>query len=603
MKALHITLRYFLILCLAAAFFSCDRFPSDPDLGDPRDALYVLVEAHALKQLWIYHYFETFSNGYEEGQLFVYDPTPAELEALYQELHNLLRLSDDVMIAAQTLTDSLGLTPTPLSKTSGIFGSLFSFFSEGAEMGERSRQRILTVVSNMTADEKAALFQNQLRDVWRNEFTDENDFWAKLQNGDLDDRTSSIFNDFYDNSDLSNRFVSLANDDNLTPGKIFVKEGASLTEKGMDVVIEATKLATPLGKGMDMVDEGKKWWEKAEKAVDKPLDLLGDEVKERVAGKLAGMVDIDGAVNAVGLGEKTATAVKILSEISFGTDDTQELYENAIDWGIAKITSPDKSITPDVVVAENKSGGSSFPDLIFGVGNYVNNAGEMLMALPAGNWDINAMDKKGEKATTPSVTIVAQQETAVDIQMTGSLFQDVITRLELANFINIYFKYGDETGQSMGMQSYEDHPLSSTGSSFSVGYDFFNDDGDHYTCNISGNITIISYDLPGITLQAEWSVQTPNDGGVSSVYIRQEQDISITNMPFSYFSGATGTYFEINDYYNPEFKSSLSSMVTFRDRLAYFDYENNIISDTTFSTILNASQSRLRVSFMNLSTP
>ncbi|MBN2781377.1 MAG: hypothetical protein JXR21_05385, partial [Candidatus Marinimicrobia bacterium] len=190
---------------------ACDRFPSDPDLADPQDALYVLVQAHALKQLWMYHYFETFSNGYEEGQLFVYDPTIAELEALHEELRNLLLYEDDVVAAAQTLTDSLGLTPSPLSKTTGIFGSLFSFFSEGAEMGERSRDRILTIVSNMTPEEKTALFNNQLRDKWKNQFYDENDFWTKLQNGDLDDRTSSIYNDFYDNSDLNNRFVSLAN--------------------------------------------------------------------------------------------------------------------------------------------------------------------------------------------------------------------------------------------------------------------------------------------------------------------------------------------------------------------------------------------------------
>jgi hypothetical protein len=580
---------------------SCDRFPSDPDLADPQDALYVLIQAHALKQLWMYHYFETFSNGYEEGQLFVYEPTLAELEALHEELRNVLLHKEDVISAAQTVTDSLGLTPSPLSKTTGIFGSLFSFFSEGAAMGERSRERILTIVSNMSNEEKSALFNNQLRSKWKNQFYDENDFWTKLQNGDLDDKTSSIYNDFYDNSDLNNRFVSLADDNNLTPGKIFVKEGASLTEKGMDVVIEATKIATPLGKGMDMVDEGKKWWEKAEKAVDKPLELIEDEIKERVAGKLAGMVDIDGAVNATGLGEKTATAVKILSDISFGTDDTQELYEKAIDWGVAKITSPDKSITPDVIVAENKSGGGGLPDLIFGVGNYVNHAGEILMALPAGNWDISAMDKKGEKAATPSVTITSQQETAVDIQMTGSLHQDVKTRLEKANFISVYFQYGDNTGQYMGMQSSSDYPLSSSGTSFSVAYDYVNDEGTHYILNISGHTTILGYDLPAVTLHATKSIRQANKGW--GQYSHQEEEISIDNLPFAYFSGATGTYFEIGDYYNSEYLASLSSIVNFSDRTAFYNSDDDVLSDTTFSSILNSSQARLRVTFMNSSTP
>lgn len=600
MKYLRIV-RFLTMAFLSLSFFACDRFPSDPDLGDPQDALYVLIQAHALKQIWLYHYFETFSNGYEEGQLFVYEPTKAELESLYEELNELLQYKDDVVVAAQTLTDSLGLTPSPLSKTTGIFGSLFSFFSEGAEMGERSRERILTIVSNMSNEEKSDLFNNQLRSKWKNQFYDENDFWTKLQNGDLDDRTSSIYNDFYDNSDLNNRFVSLADDNNLTPGKIFVKEGASLTEKGMDVVIEATKIATPLGKGMDVVDEGKKWWEKAEKAVEKPLDLIEDEIKERVAGKLAGMADIDGAVNAVGLGEKTAKAVKVLAEISVGSDDTQELYEKAIDWGIAKITSPDKSITPEVIVAENKSGGNSFPDLIFGVGSYINNAGELLMALPGGNWDVTAVDKKGAKASTPAVTISAQQETEVDIQMTGSLHQDVKTRLEQANFISIYFQYGDNTGQYMGMQSSSDYPLSSSGTSFSVAYDYVNDEGTRYILSISGHTTILGYDLPAVTLTATKSIRQTNKGW--GQYSHWEEEISIDNLPFAYFGGATGTYFEIGDYYNSEYLASLSSIVSFSDRTISYNSDDEVLSDTTFSTILNASQARLRVMFMNSSTP
>lgn len=599
MKYLRIV-HVFILAFLSLSFFACDRFPSDPDPEDPRDALYVLVEAHALKQLWIYHYFETFSKNYEEGQLFVYEPSEAELESLYEELNAVLQYKDNVVVAAQTLTDSLGLTPTPLSKTSGIFGSLFNFFSEGDEVGERHRGRILLIVSNMSPGERSDLFHNQLRSKWQREFLDADDFWTKLQNGDLDNRTGSIYNDFYDNSDLNNRFVSLANDRKLSPGNIFVKEGASLVEKGADVVLETSKIVTPLGKGADIVEEGKKWWEKAEKAVDTPMELVKDEIKERVAGKLAGMMDIDGVVNAVGLGEKTANGLKILADISVGTDDTQELYEKAIDWGVAKISSPDKSIAPEVIVAENKSGGSSVPDMIFGVGNYVNNLGEILMSLPAGNWNVTAVNKKGEKASAPAITVTAQQETTVNIQMTGSLHEDVKTRLERANFISIYFQYGDYT-QNMGMESSRDYLLSSGGTSFGTAYDYVNDDGVHYILNISGNTTIITYDLPGINISASRSIRQPNDG--SGLYKHWENEISINNLPFAYFSGSTGAYFEIDDYYNTEYRASLSAIVNFSERTITYNSEGEIISDTTVSTIQDPGQARLRVGLFNLNTP
>jgi hypothetical protein len=593
MKAAPVRFSLCLILISLFLFFSCDRFPSDPDLADPQDALYVLVQAHALKQLWIYHYFETFSNGYEEGQLFVYEPTELELESLYEELNTLLQYKDDVIVAAQTLTDSLGLTPSPLSKTSGIFGSLFDFFSEGAKTGERNRDRILLVVSNMSPEERNNLFHDQLRSKWKNEFLDENDFWTKLQNGDLDDRTGSIYNDFYDNSDLNNRFVSLANDRNLSPGNIFVKEGANLTEKGMDVVIEATKIATPLGKGMDMVDEGKKWWEKAEKAVDKPLELIGDEIKERVAGKVAGMVDIDGAVNASGLGEKTATAVKILSDISFGTDDTQELYEKAIDWGVAKITSPDKSITPDVIVAENKNKGSSFPDLIFGVGNYVNRAGEMLMSLPAGNWDVTAVDKNGQNEDQPRVIITAGQETEIVYEKKDKIIKDlqaVLDSLEMdfsdKTHLYLFFNNGNNEGSMFHNASTHIvnnpicYPLHWSGYSFSrsenishIAYDGHRHYRREKSFSVFGTISLNDLKEPVVSLEAEYNEYYYLDTTRSYVSKEWNKTFTAIEIPL-WIRNYYGTHFEFNTTASSQTPESIADFTY--DMYSYYDSSTTV---------------------------
>jgi hypothetical protein len=463
----------------------------------------------------------------------------------------------------------------------------------------------------MTSDERNNLFNNQLRSTWRNEFADADDFWTKLQNGDIDDKASSIYNDFYDNSDLNNNFVSLANDKNLSPGNIFVKEGASLTEKGMDVVIEATKIVTPLGKGMDIVDDGKKWWEKAEKAVNKHLELVGDEIKERVAGKLAGMVDIDGAVNAVGLGEKTANAVKILSDISFGTDDTQELYEKAIDWGVAKISNPETSVSQDIIVAENAETGTSFPDIVLGVGNYVNRAGEILMALPEGDWNIKSVDRTGSVMAAPVTTITAGSETAVVPEPENDYLDELVALLETMPYVSVYLKFGNESIYiANSITASIRYPLSWGGKSFgqSFTHTVTAEDnggtikpGTKYDNNINGHITLVSFDRAGVSLTAQRTSETPFASNNPEIQRKIIQEITISSLPFAYFSGGLGVTFEIDSYSNRELQGSLSSIASFsyRDIIYAYSYEQGdyvVSSDTTYTEITDTDP-RLRVYF------
>ncbi|RKY54852.1 MAG: hypothetical protein DRP93_04570, partial [Candidatus Neomarinimicrobiota bacterium] len=389
-----------------ALFISCDIFRNvDPEQRAQRDAYYTIVEAHALKQLWIYKFLGTFSDNYTRGQLFVYEPTMNELDDLWDEFNVLMSYTDAVETAIDTLE---ALENDPLAKSfnkslvsSGVVSSLFDFFRGGKAVSENSRKRILMITSNMPQSEKTELFNDMLRSKWRREFSNENEFWTKLQNGELDNKASQIYNDFYSGSFTSdnNTFGTLALDKNLTPGKIFVKEGAKLVEKGAAVIVETAKAATPLGKGIDVVEAGKKWWEKGEKLVDEPMDLVKDEIKERIAGKIAGMVDIDGALDAVGIGEGAGTAVKALMDASIGTSDTQELIGKGIDWGMAKISSPDKSIDPEIIVAEKQNDDNSLPNIILGVGNYVNRLGETFLTLPEGDWKIMVQDAWGQVNT------------------------------------------------------------------------------------------------------------------------------------------------------------------------------------------------------------
>ncbi|MCK5816894.1 MAG: hypothetical protein KAH15_02710 [Candidatus Marinimicrobia bacterium] len=608
-----------LVLLSLSLNISCDILtPIDPELRDEHEAYYTIVEAHALKQLWIYDFFGTFSDNYTRGQLFVYEPTMNELNDLWGEFNVLMSYTDAVEAAIDTL-ESLAKDPlaSSFNKTlasSGVVSSLFDFFRGGKAVSENSRKRILIITSNMPQSEKTELFNDMLRTKWRNEFTDENDFWTQLQSGDIDDKASQIYNDFYGGSFTSdnNTFGTLALDKNLTPGKIFVKEGADLVEKGAAVIVETAKAATPLGAGIDLVETGKKWWEKGEKLVDKPMDLVKDEIKERIVGKLAGMVDIDGAVDAAGLGEGAGTAVKALMDATIGTSDTQELIEKGIDWGTAKISSPDKSIDPEIVVAEKQNDDGSLPNIILGVGNYINHAGELLLTLPAGDWDITARDAWGQSNTPATTTITAQQETivAVTSSISDSTDTEEEENLDIANLnlgaynkITVTVENGsNHYGKSnSAIRGYEVNWSKNT---FSLTYDEpFG--GVDYTYSINGNVSLSSYDQVAVYLSLNFTSTEYNADGL--LYREYETDINIIDLPFTYtindYNRNPEHNFRIDLNNNPDLLSALSSYVRYNHRYTvYYTYGDDIgeirsetnTNNFDFST---SSQPALRVTF------
>jgi hypothetical protein len=601
MKKFFRSMMILLVFLSLSLNISCDIFRNiDPELKVKRDAYYTIVEAHALKQLWIYEFLGTFSDNYTKGQLFVYEPTIDELDELWDEFNVLMSYTDAVEAAVDTLE---ALENDPLAKgfnktlvSSGVVSSLFEFFGAGSDVSKNSRNRILTIISNMPQSEKTELFNDMLRTKWRREFSDENDFWTKLQNGEIDDKASQIYNDFYGGSFTSdnNTFGTLALDKNLTPGKIFVKEGAKLVEKGAAVIVETAKAATPLGAGIDVVEAGKKWWEKGEKLVDKPMDLVKDEIKERIAGKIAGIVDVDGALDAVGIGEGAGTAVKTLMDASIGTSDTQELIEKGIDWGMAKISSPDKSIDPEIVVAENQNPGLGLPDIILGVGNYVNQIGETLLTLPEGDWDITARDAWGQTNTPSTTTIVAQQETQVDISISSN--DDVvagdsldINSLDFDGCDCFYFVLNSGNSQ----YSFYNRPdsgqiLSWTKNTFSLSYEETLW-GIDYETSFSGNVSLISYDQAGLYATAiEIRSYYNDDGNIAQKY---EMEVTLHGLPLTNIWRALGDKiiysFEIAPNKNVDLLSSIGTFVSYTYRTTHYSTDGETLGNIESQTLIS----------------
>jgi hypothetical protein len=556
-----------ILLILVSLNISCDLFgPSDPVAKTKTDAWATIINAHAAKQHFYNEYFRINSNNYKRGKLFVYEPNEAEINYLWEMFYSVLNLADDVDAAVDTLVYMATEDGMPLAKTnvsSSVFGALADFFGMGKGVFVKNRKRILLIASNMSKFDRDQLYNELVIVKWKKEIGTADEFWAKLQNGDLDDKASTLYKLFYDYSNsLLNPFTYYAHQSKLTPGMTMAKDGMELCNKGINVVIETAGVVVPgLSKAKDLYDDSKDLLEKSKKMVDKPLDAIYDEVKSRAIGKVSGMVDVDNYFDPDG----AAKYVKILAEVSVGTDDPDELIEKGIDYGIAKLTSSDKSIKPDYAIAKNQQPTGGIPAFLIAVGNMGKNANEFIMNLPGGNWDITAKDRNGQSSSTKSTVITSQQETAVDVVLSDSTNTDNPNTAKLSEVLDslginlnelykLYITLWDGGSpwypQSLSNNGYIDYyALHWSGHNFTSRLDkeivyrenlyYFKTLTVDLDWNISGNIALDEETLmPVLNLQISYSS--------SSSYIDSGQvytgsvslvSINLSNLPYSYVSG------------------------------------------------------------------
>ncbi|MCF7833118.1 MAG: hypothetical protein K9N05_06050, partial [Candidatus Marinimicrobia bacterium] len=342
-----------------------------------------------------------------------------------------------------------------------------------------------------------------------------------------------------------NPFTGLANDKNLTPGKILAKDGMNLCNKGMDVVLETGKAIVPgLGQATDIIDAGKDYYGKAEKMVDKPMEFLADEIKSRGAAYIAGIIDIDSRLDSEGAGKY----VKTIAELTLGSDDPQELIERGIDAGIARIKSTDNSIKADIVIAENKQPGAGLPDYIFGIGTYAQEANEFIMNLPSGNWDITAKDNIGYSSVPVSVTVVTQQESTVDVAVSDTsstsgdpkqgppTLEDILDSLNMdfsdKPMIHFYFNDGQSAGSTTANEiDHVGYAILWSGNSFSSSLSTAYIDSSyipHYReveWDIWGYLTLDTVTWQPV-ISAECSYTTNSYIGTDNTYLKNELTIT-----------------------------------------------------------------------------
>ncbi|MBN2763654.1 MAG: hypothetical protein JXR41_11235 [Bacteroidales bacterium] len=387
---------------MALCFFSgCEKDKSEAGTKRDklRDAYETIVEANAVKQAAMYDAIEVLSNNYTQ-KLFTHDLTYEQADAMLSAFAEAAEYSEDVDKALSVIEETkkkstLYQNEARLKSTMGIGSALRGFYNWVSGAGERSRERILTVASNIPEHERTELY-NSLRDEWKGQASSESDFWNKLEQGEFDNQASQMYNDFYHNAETT--FPDMAQEKGLTIQKIVTREGAEGVEAGAQVIIETTKLATLLGEGMDMVEKAQELAEKAELIVTDPKGAVVEEIKGQIASRLGEYIDVDGLIDGAELGEETGEAIKILLDATLGSDDPEDWIKDAIDWGATKIMDGDENgDKADIVIAENKNEDTDGqPAIIIGVNPPSDDVNDGIdLVLPQGEWEVDVIDEDG----------------------------------------------------------------------------------------------------------------------------------------------------------------------------------------------------------------
>ncbi len=360
-----------------------------------RDAYNTLVEFAALKQMYMISVVRAFTLHYTTPFLEA-KPTWWQVNEMFGRQSDLWSRQAEVQNALATIeaSQTQGTMSSGLS-SQGIGSAMKGFWDYLSGSAKRSRDRVLTVASNYTDAQRQQLYDS-LRIGHREMAPDSATFWQRFQAGDFDNQAAQIFNDLYHDPDLD--FGLDAQDRDLTIQNIVQREGAEGVSKGAELMVEVVKTATPLGEGMDLVEEAAEYAENIDQALTDPKEFIKDEIEDAIAGKLAGFVDVDGLVDAGTLSETAAEAIKVLTDVCLGSDDPNDWFRDAIDWGIGKVLDANETgEKTDIAVAE----ATDVPGLVqvmISVIQSVNLAGdpEITIGLPEGGWQVNVVNPKGQ---------------------------------------------------------------------------------------------------------------------------------------------------------------------------------------------------------------
>jgi hypothetical protein len=275
-----------------ANFQSADSAEAAEQAAAIRTIATFLVQAEDAKLTAL----ENSSGGFS-APLFSTDPGQAELDELYERYAAIAGQETAVMDALEVVFGSglsEGRSPKVAAPARGLKDSLLGFFGYAGAAGERARDRILKISNGLSPEEKADAF-NAVREGFRGNADNFDEFLANLLSGDLDTQAAQI------ESDMRNApgFGAAAQAAGAAVGQVVHEEGAQLVTKGAELQAQVIRgvlgnVFPDITRGFDLADKANNWANYIETIYKDPLaaaegearDALQDKIKQRILSDL-----------------------------------------------------------------------------------------------------------------------------------------------------------------------------------------------------------------------------------------------------------------------------------------------------------------------------
>lgn len=392
--------RLFTVMAIFVGITSCDPLGNYEGTDTFREDIDTFAEfafhKDELEMKWLCYTSDGFRNGFFNGQV-----TQQEYLDYFETIAAMSENWDRYQKAIKQM-DKKGILVTPTTK--GILSSLSDFGTWLTGAGERSRERIIAVASNLPAEERTKLYEG-MKSEWKSKAKSESDFWKKLENGDYDTQAPRMFTEFQQDNE---EFLMTSWEKNLTTHKIVVAEGAQGLEKGAGVMVDVVGDVTGMGTGMDI----------ANMAV-----MTGDLVRAKNSSEAATILK-DMTKTGIGLyldleGFDEADKAKYLMDVADITAKkvsgkrTTSATISQSDRGLVEVSDTDKDGICDIVVATPKNPSTKGATTFVSVGK--TSDGKIPVKVNPDNYLVTAVDRNGNKETV-EVEVTADKVTPVEVQ-------------------------------------------------------------------------------------------------------------------------------------------------------------------------------------------
>jgi len=350
-----------------------------------RDDVAVFADFAVKKQFITLYYLKATSDGYTRDIL-KGTVSSEEYDVFFGTVAQMAPYIKEYESALKNLEKSGILTSV---NTKGILSSGTKFLSWVTGSGERSRERVLKVASNIPASDRTELY-NKLRPEWKAKTSSESDFWKKLEKGDFDYQAAQMFNDFQQDNE---EFGTTSVERGLTVQKIFVAEGAKGVEAGAELMVDA--LQTTTSGGLDAGDIG-----------EMTLDIYNadsgadpSQMAQEITAAVNSLGPDDPTVKEMGSGYASKMASIMKEVVEVARTDTENA--SGTNRSFVFVEDDDTQSQADIVIAQNtQSTSSSMASIYVTLGNIVDQGQKLIYTiLNKGKWLISAVDPDGNKST------------------------------------------------------------------------------------------------------------------------------------------------------------------------------------------------------------